>query len=72
MFKVSEKLEEICVSSFFNISWSTTNHASMVKVTEVIGKPSEIKEGGRGLQSIILLLLEVPSGVCYRQHESSE
>ena len=53
------------------ISGSTAIQASMGKVMEVIGRPSDIKEGSGGLQSIVLLL-EVPSGVCYRQHKSSE
>ena len=53
------------------ISGSTAIQASMGKVMEVLGRPSDIKEGSRGLQSIVLLL-EVPSGVCYRQHKSSE
>ena len=53
------------------ISASAAIQASMGKVMEVLGRPSDIKEGSRGLQSIALLL-EVPSGVCYRQHKSSE
>ena len=53
------------------ISGSAAIRASMGKVMEVLGRPSDIKEGSRGLQSIVLLL-EVPSGVCYRQHKSSE
>ena len=54
------------------ISASAAIQASMGKVMEVLGRPSDIKEGSGGLQSIVLLLLEVPSGVCYRQHKSSE
>lgn len=53
------------------IPWSTAIQASVGKATEVIGRPSDIKEGSGGLQSTVLLL-EVPSGVCYKQHKSSE
>ena len=53
------------------ISGSAAIQASMGKVMEVLGRPSDIKEGSGGSQSIVLLL-EVPSGVCYRQHKSSE
>lgn len=50
------------------MSWTTGIQASVVKVTEAIGRLSVIKEGGRGLQ-IIVLLVEVPLGACYRQHK---
>lgn len=51
------------------ISWTTGIEASMGKVTEAKGRLSGVKEGGRGLQ-IIVLLVEVPLGTCYRQHKS--
>lgn len=51
------------------ISWTTGIQASMENVTEAIGKQSGIKESGRRLQ-IIVLLVEMPLGALNRQHKS--